>query len=446
MSSGSFRSIMSPGQWIVVSMLATICVGTALLSLNYAQVKPISLVDLFFTATSTVCVTGLATVPFTDFTPFGQAILLMLIQIGGLGLITITLFFMYLLVNIGLSGSVIASQILEIDSWRDVRRMIIMIILFTLTCELLGTTGLYLLVHKTHSGFQGFFFALFHAVSAFCNAGIVLASDIVDIYGTSPILLTILALLMLAGGLGFFTWYEIMQKSYNAFHGKRFRLSLHSLLTIRTTAMLISLTTFIYYLLERTNSLADDSVTYGIFVSLFHAISFKSAGFLVGPTILMLHPATILLLFIIAFIGSGAGSTGSGIKVTTFATLVATIRSTIKDRTEVEVANRTLVHDQVHKAVTIVLLSVTWVIVSTFILLITEPNHTFGDLLLEAISAFSCVSIDLMPTFSLTGKIIIMASMIAGRIGPLTILLSLKMRKPETVSTFSYPEERVLLG
>lgn len=446
MGCGSLRSFMSPGQWIVLSVLATICMGTALLSLSYAQVKPIPLIDLFFTATSTVCVTGLATVPFTDFTPFGHMILLILIQIGGLGLITITLFFMYMLVNIGLSGSVVASQILEIDSWRDVRRMTIMIILFTLFCELLGTLGLYAMVHKTHSGFDGFFFAIFHAISAFCNAGIVLASDIVDIYGTSPIMLTILALLMLAGGLGFFTWYEIGQKSQSAFQGKRFRLSLHSLLTIRTTAILISLTTVIYYFLERTNSLADDSVPYSIFIALFHAISFKSAGFLVGPTILMLHPATILLLFIIAFIGSGSGSTGSGIKVTTFATLIATIKSTIKDRTDVEIANRTLVHDQVHKAVTIVLLSLTWIIVSTFILLVTEPDHTFGDLLLEAISAFSCVSIDLMPTFSLTGKIIIIASMIAGRIGPLTVLLSLKMRKQETGSQFSYPEERILLG
>jgi len=442
----ALRSYVSPGQLIVLSVLAAIGMGAAGLSLSYAQKHPIDLIDLFFTATSAVCVTGLATVPFSDFTPFGHTILLILIQIGGLGLITITLFFIYLLLNVGLSGSVIASQILEIDSWRDVRRTTIMIIAFTLCCELLGTVALYALVHKTHGGSDGFFFALFHAVSAFCNAGIVLPSEIVTLYGTSTFLLAIIALLMWCGGLGFFTWYEIGKMITQWIHGKRFRLSLHSSVTIKLSCILIGATTLIYLLLEQHHSLAKDSLAYATFLALFHAISFRSAGFLMESTIVALQPATILLLFIIAFIGSGSGSTGSGIKITTFAVFLATIKSAIVGRTEVEIAHRTIPHDLVYKAVAIVALGIAWILMSTFILLITEPTYSFGELLLESVSAFSCVSIDLMPSLSCIGKIVLMASMIAGRIGPLTMLLSLKIRKPIDTVGFSYPEERVLLG
>ncbi len=446
MSCCSLRSLVSPGQLILLSILAAICMGTAALSLSYAQVKPIPMIDCFFTATSTVCVTGLTTAPFSDFTPFGQWILLILMQIGGLGLITITLFFMYVLLNVGLSGSVIASKILEIDSWRDVRYMIIMITLFTLFCELLGTLCIYMLVRDTNPDYEGFFFALFHSVSAFCNAGIVLPSAIAVQYSNSKIVLTILALLVWSGGLGFFTWYEIGKMVYNRAHHKRFRFSLHTALTLKMSLGIIGVTTLVYFFLERAHTLATESLYSGSFIALFHAISFRSAGFLIGPTIFMLQPATILLLFVVAFIGSGAGSTGSGIKITTFTILYATIKSVIMGRDQVEIAHRTIPYDQVCKVGSIVALSLIWVLLSTFILLITETNYTFGDLLLESISAFSCVAVDLTPSLSQAGKMVLMASMIAGRIGPLTLLLSLKMHRRTDAAGFSYPEERVLLG
>lgn len=443
----SLRSYISPGQLILVSILAAICLGTAALWFTDAHIGA-KLIDLFFTATSAVCVTGLSTIPFSEFSPYGHMILLALIQIGGLGLITITLFFMYLLLNVGLAGSVIASQILEIESWRDVRRTIIMIIVFTFACELVGTLGLYWLVHTTHNGYTAFFFALFHAISAFCNAGIVLSSDIVQTYGTSPYFLTIIGMLMLGGGLGFFTWYEIGKMAHSIITRKRFRFSLQSALTLKISLLLITFSSLIYFLIERTNSLADKSTISGLSIALFHAISFRSAGFLIIPSLLLLHPATILLLFIIAFIGSASGSTGSGIKITTFAVVIAAIKSAITGRDEVEIAHRTIAHDQVYKAIAITALSLGWVIVTTFILLITEPQCTFGDILFEALSAFSClgVSMDVTGSFSDIGKIIIMASMIAGRIGSLTVLLSLKMRRSEDTCKFSYPEERVLLG
>lgn len=443
----SRRSIY-PGQLILLSLLTAIGLGTAALVVSSAYPHPVALIDLAFTATSAVCVTGLSTIPFSEFSSLGQVILLLLIQIGGLGLITITLFFMYFLVNIGLSGSIIASQILEIDSWRDVRRMTAMIILFTLVCESIGTLVLYMLVHTTHHGYAAWFFALFHAVSAFCNAGIVLSSDIVHIYGASPYFLLTIGALMLAGGLGFFTWFELGKAFQNCMQRKRFHLSLHSLLTLKISAALITITTLCYLLLERTHSLADESFISALGIAFFHAISFRSAGFLIVPSIFLLSPATVLFLFIIAFIGSGAGSTGSGIKITTFAVFIAAIKSAITGRNEVEIAHRTMAHDQVYKAIAIIALSLGWIVMSTFLLLITETSQTLGNLFLESISAFSClgVSMDVTPTLSPLGKIIIMASMIAGRVGSLTLLLSLKMQKPESSYGFSYPEERVLLG
>lgn len=448
MGTWSLRSYISPGQLIVISVITTICMGAAALSLDYARSTAIPLIDLFFTATSAVCVTGLSTVPFSTFTPFGQTILLLLIQIGGLGLITITLFFMYLLVNIGLSGSVIASQILEIESWREVRKTLIMIMLFTLFCELIGSLGLYWLVRPTHGGYEGAFFALFHAISAFCNAGIVLPSDIIHTYGLSPFFLTIIGLLMLSGGIGFFTWYEIGKMFILWFQKKRFRFSLHSALTLKISLALITATTAAYLLLEQNHSLQEESSLAALCIALFHAISFRSAGFLMVHSIFILHPATLLLLFLIAFIGSGAGSTGSGIKITTFAIFMAAVKSAITGRDEVEIAHRTIPHDQVYKAIAILSLSLSWILISTFILLITEPDHTFGDLLFESISAFSClgISADVTPTLSFVGKIVVMTSMIAGRIGSLTVLLSLKTKTLEDTQQFSYPEERVLLG
>lgn len=448
MGSWSLRSHIAPGQLIIFSILVTICLGTAALWFTDAHTGGARLIDLFFTATSAVCVTGLTSIPFSEFSPYGHMILLILIQIGGLGLITITLFFMYLLLNVGLAGGVIASQILEIDSWRDVRRTILMIILFTFGCELLGTAGLYWLVHKTYSGYHALFFALFHAISAFCNAGIVLSSDIVHDFGTSPLFLSIIGLLMLGGGLGFFTWYEVGKMIHSVAQRKRFRFSLQSALTLKLSALLITVTTLVYYLIERYHTLTEESFLSGMGISLFHAISFRSAGFLIIPSLMMLHPATILFLFLIGFIGSAAGSTGSGIKITTFAVVMAAIKSAITGRDEVEIAHRTIVHDQVYKAIAIAAVSLFWVIGTTFILLLTEEGFGFGDLFFEVMSAFSCVgvSVDVTESLSDIGKIVIMASMIAGRIGSLTVLLSLKIRRPENGTKFSYPEERVLLG
>jgi trk system potassium uptake protein len=448
MSSWSIRTYVSPVQIILLAICTTVGVGVLLLALPQASPYPIPLIDLIFTATSVVCVAGLSTVPFTVFTTFGKVVLLSLIQIGGLGLVTITLFFMYLLLNIGLAGNVTASRLLEIESWREMHRIIVFIIVFTLFCELIGAICIYNIVASTNPGNTGLFFALFHAIASFCNAGIVLSPNIIAYHGSSPSLLLLTMILMFSGGLGFFTWYELCKWGTAWWNQERHKLSLHSTLTLQVSAILIIGTTFMYLLLEHHRSLLGISFPYALLIALFHAVSFRSAGFAAVPLITLLHPATILLLFVIAIIGSGSGSTGSGIRVTTLAVFIATVRTAITGRDHVEIASRTIPYDQVYKAIAIIALSCSWILLCTFILLITEPLWSFGDLLFESASAFTGVGIStgVTPALSYIGKITIIITMIAGRIGSLTVLLSLMTRKPSTTTEFSYPQERVLLG
>ncbi len=180
---------------------------------------------------------------------------------------------------------------------------------------------------------------------------------------------------------------------------------------------------------------------------LFYAVSFKSTGFLTAP-LLELQLATLFLILFISFIGSAPGSTGSGIKITTLAIFIATIKSAISGKTIVELRGRTIPQDQVYKAIAILTISILFILLATFCLLITEKKWSFFDLLFEATSAFTTLGITtgVTPTLSLIGKILIIVCMVIGRIGSFTLILALKLKKKKDTAPFKYPEERVMLG
>lgn len=443
-------SRFSPGRIIFLSIFFTILSGTMLLALPIAQVKPIPLIDLFFTATSATCVTGLFTVPIHSFTTFGHCIILLLIQIGGLGLITLSLFLMSIFANLGLATQLMAGQLLEIEQWKNVKKILLFIIGVTVFTESIGALCILTKLKNEFPLGKACFLSLFHAVSSFCNAGISLFQDGMYSYSTNYTILITTIILMFCGGLGFITWNEIIKYLYSLKKKKRYHFSLHSKIILYGSAILISTATLLFLILEYNNNFESMNPIATIVNALFYAVSLRSTGF-ITTNINSAQLATILLIMIISFIGSSPGSTGSGVKITTFTLFLATIKSVIFGRTAVEIRGRRIVTDQIHKAIAIISLSFFWIIISTFCLLITEQRWDFMSLLFEEISAFATlgISVGLTPYLSLIGKSLIMTSMIVGRIGSLTLILALRtlaLRKKIDAPEFSYPEERVMLS
>lgn len=436
----------SPSRTILFSFLCTIICGTGLLALPWAHIGTISFFDLFFTATSATCVCGLFTIPLEQFTMFGHGIILLLIQIGGLGLITMTLFIMSLFIDLGMATQFMAGQLLELESWTKIRHLLIFIICLTLGCELIGAAIIFATVITHFCLPEAIFLSLFQAVSSFCNAGISLFPLYRYNYCSNNTILLASAALMVCGGLGFITWQELGCHAYAQWQKKRSHLSLYSKLVLSWTAALIGICAMIFWILERDNILSHMSTTSAFVHTILHAVSFKSAGLVTFiPTNLQL--ATLLLIMISAFIGSAPGSTGSGIKITTLAVFFSTINAAINGKASTDIAGRHIPIDQVYKGIAIIACSVGWILAITFCLLITETQPDFLSILFEVTSAFTTLGISLGITGILSpiGKIFILMSMIVGRIGSLTLLLALRKRKLD-ISNIKYPEERIMLG
>ncbi len=435
----------SPGRIILSSLLIAIVLGTLLLWLPIARTVYIPLIDIFFTATSVICVTGLLTTPLTSFTPFGHFIILILMQLGGLGLITMTIFIMSLFVEFGLGTQILAGKLLELESWKNIKNMLFFIIKLSIIIELLGAAIIFITIYHEFSFAEGIFLSLFHAVASFCDAGLSLFPQGMISYQKNYVMLMITSFLMLFGGLGFITWHEILLYIRSFFDHKKAHFSLHSKIVLSTTCSIIVGASALFWILERNNTLNAMNPWLAACNTLFNTISSRSTGFLtINP--LDLHIATIFMIIAISFIGSSPGSTGSGIKTTTFAIFLAAIRTAISNRTSVQIKGRRIARDQVYKAFAIMSLSQAWIIITIFCLLITEKQGDFLDIVFESASAFATLGIStgITPYLSLMGKLFIIASMIVGRIGSLTFILALR-KKPETIE-YQYPEERVMLS
>ena len=446
MGSRKILSLFPPEQIVLVSVLLTIGIGTLLLTLPLAQITPIPLLDLFFTATSATCVTGLFTVPIEQFTLFGKAILLILIQLGGLGMITMTLFFLSIFMNLGLGTQLMAGKILELDSWKQIRRILLFIVSVTFISEFIGTLFIYSALNNSHYGPTAWFIASFHAISSFCSAGITLLDGGMSGYSDSIIMIIVTMALIFIGELGFVTWQEISDWIYAKLQRKTYRFSLHSKLILYGSIILLICSSIIFWILEHNNILQGVPLTKTILDTLFYAVSFRSTGFLLAG-IGSFHLATIMLILALAFIGASPGSTGSGIKLTTFALFLATAKAAIAGKTSVAIKGRTIPTNQVFRAIAIVSFAIGWIFISTFCLLITEKGFSFLEILFEAASSFTSLgmSTGITPQLSTIGKLFIITNMIVGRIGSFTLILALKLQKKPDVE-FSYPEERVMLS
>lgn len=448
---GLKRSHVAPGAIVFFSFVALIIIGTLALMHPACRTQAIPFIDLLFTATSATCITGLFTIPLDLFTTTGHAVILGLIQIGGLGLITLSVFLISLFGNLGLTTKLVAGELLDLDESRNVRSIILFVVRLTLCVEFIGAALAFIVFRESFPDRYAAFLAVFHSVSSFCNAGITLFDTNLVIYSKNVLLMSITMGLMLLGGFGFVTWQEIVQYWRSLSARRRYTFSLHSQIVLYGSAILILFTMFIILSLEYKGALAPFSAPYRMFNALFEAISFRGAGF---STLLIssLHPATILVAIGVAFIGASPLSTGSGIKITTFVVMLATVKAALAGRMTVRIGNRQLAPMQVYKALSIAIISVMWIIFTIFCLMITEHEGTFFQIFVESISSFANLgfSAGYTPHLSPTGKIFIMINMLVGRVGSVTLVLALRKLaigdEKNAVVEFSYPEERVMLS
>jgi trk system potassium uptake protein len=435
-----------PSHTVFLSLLFMIFAGTAILALPICRHTSMKLIDLFFIATSLLTVTGLSPVPLQDFTTIGQSVMLVLMQIGGLGLMTMSLFIMSLFVDFGLYTQVLASEILSIQSFKDTKRILVFIIKLTLACEIIGAIATFFVIKNDYATSQALFLSIFHSVSSFCNVGISLFKNDTVSYHTNILMLVTTTLLILFGSLGFVTWHEfsnIIKKWRNKDH--HHKISWHTRLVLKLFFLTSAIASILFWLLERQNTLDSLTPLQTFLNVMLIGISTKSSGYL-PIAITLVQPATILLVAMTAFIGSAPSSTGGGIKTSAFAIFLSVIRATVYGRAHAEIHGRRIARDQVYKAMAIIALACSWILMITFCLLITEQSHGFLDILFETISAFSNngMSLGMTKWLTISGKLFIIATMIVGRIGALALIIG--MRRTSDTADFSYPEERVILG
>ncbi|MBD3273158.1 hypothetical protein GF385_02290 [Candidatus Dependentiae bacterium] len=442
---------LSPGRILVLSFLFVITAGAFLLSLPMSRVIDIPLIDILFTSTSATCVTGLKIVPMSYFSFFGQCVILCLIQIGGLGLMTLSLFLVSLVLNLSLITKLVAGRILDFEFSGKIKTFLKLIIGFTFITEAIGAAFLYLHFKDIFPTGKAIFYSVFHSISAFCNAGATLFEPGLTELSHNGFPLFTMSILIFLGGIGFVVWYEIGKnviisiKNWWKEEPKKITTSLHTKIVLITSTMLVVFGSIIFFVLERTNTLKNFSIWNQISNSIFLSISARTAGF-ESLNFSQLTLPILLLFIVLMFIGASSSSTGGGVKVTTFTLFIASIAAFVKNKETVELYGRSIPAEQIFKTTVIIALSLGWVGITTFILLITEPQFSFIQILFESVSAFSTAgySTGITPFISNWGKFVLMFSMLLGRVGALTLVLAL--RKKEEKQLYKYPEERVLLG
>ncbi len=431
---------------IINSFLITILIGTFVLMLPFSAARgAVSPEDALFTAASAVTVTGLIVKDTAaDFSPFGQVVILILLQIGGLGFMTFSTFGILLM---GKSFSITDKTIIENDftagRYKNVKDLVKKIVIMTFGMELLGAVVLY----YQFTGLNGahrVFAAVFHSISAFCNAGFsIFSSSFEDYTGHWGINVTLM-ILIICGGIGFLVLNEIsllIRKKIKHIS----RLSLHSKLVLITSGMLIFLGFLVIFIEELLNK--SNHLVFGekILSSLFQSVTARTAGF---NTINLnyLSFASIFIIILLMFIGASPGSTGGGIKTSSVGIVMAYFRSRLKGREKIEIFYRNISARNIEKAFMVIILSFLIVFISFLMLLTFESELKTDDLLFETVSAFATVGLSMGITskLSLMSKLVIIVTMFIGRVGPLTLLIALS--KKESPANFKYPEEPIMIG
>jgi trk system potassium uptake protein TrkH len=440
---------LQSAQIVILTFMALIITGTLLLMLpiSSASGKAFAPIDALFMATSATCVTGLGTLNInTEFSIFGQVVLLMLVQVGGLGIMILYASMTILLGKfMPMRERVIIQELLEVSSLEDLIDMILNIIKYTIAIEFWG--AVILTLGFSWEGFDfgtSLYYGFYHSISAFCNAGFALFDNNLESFATTPLIHGTISGLIVLGGLGFIVLREL--KAHITSRKSFTHLGLHSKIVIVTTAGLIVSGTLIVFFGEFLHALDGYNLWEKFQISIFQSITCRTAGFNTIP-LTSLNGHTLYLMIMIMFIGAAPGSTGGGIKVSTFAILLQSIKSTLNGKDKVEIFESTIPNFIVVKATALTIISVFIATFFIFLMMKLEPNQTFLSLCFEVISAGATVGLSLGITPFLTplGKLAIVAMMFIGRVGPLTLVLALGRQDAEK-GQISYTEGRVMIG
>jgi potassium uptake TrkH family protein len=447
---------LSPPVLLMSSFFILIVIGTILLVLPRMTTHHISFTDALFTATSASCVTGLTVLSTAhDFTLQGQVVIMILMQLGGMSILSFATFFTTFLSRsfVGLRYQYLVKDMLSANRLSDSFSLLRQIILATFIIEASGVLMFYM-YWRTTGFFDGtgttFFYSLFHAVSAFNNAGFALwdASFNDAQICNSFFPQTIIMILVFLGGIGFVTISEFFNPAIIR-ERKKYRwkqLSPGTKIVLLTTFGIIIVGTLMFFTLEYNHSLAaKNTLIDKIFASMFQIISGRTAGFNIIDVNAISIPG-MLLVMIIIFIGASPGSTGGGIKTTTFFVLIKSVMATIKGKQHIEFDKKTIPFSLVDKAYTIVVLSVGIIFTSVFVLALVEPETNLINIMFESISAFTTcgLSTNCQADFSNLGKLVLIVDMYIGRIGTLTMAYALGQRNKE--SRHTYPETYFMIG
>lgn len=445
--------IKNPARVSVAGYVLFILIGAFLLMLPVSvKGEGIGFADALFTATSAGCVTGLTVLDTgSDFTFFGQFIILMLFQIGGLGIMTLsTLLLVAAGIRPGMTSRAVVQDSLNLDGTIDFRSILKDVILFTFVIEGAGAVILFFYFLSQRSLAEGIYMSIFHSVSAFCNAGFALFPDGFIRFQGDWIFNITICFLIISGGIGFFVLSELKRKK--PLTGRAFsRMSLHSKIVLSVTSILIISGTLLITAMEWNNTVSGFHLHEKFLAGFFQTVTARTAGFNTLPIGDMAN-GSLFLIIILMFVGASPGSCGGGIKTTTVACLFSLGMSRLKGITRPTLFKRSVTQESVARAASVTMVSVLIVVIGTLVMLIDETGSEgmlnrgkFIDIFFEVVSAFGTVGLSTGITGTLTAieKLIITSVMFVGRLGPLVVAMAVSRT---SASRFSYAEENIMIG
>ena len=444
----------STTQIILLSFLVTILIGSGLLALpiSSASKEAVPYLDALFMATTSTCVTGLVTLPtVSTWSVFGQIVILILIQIGGLGIITIMSGLMLLLNRkMGIGDHLLIQDAFNLNTMSGLAKFVKNVLFGTLIVEGIGAI-LYMLVFIPEFGAAGIWISVFNSVSAFCNAGIdIIAENSLCNYATNPLINIVTSALIILGGLGYIVWWDVLRvvKSRSPKNRRVFRhLTLHSKIAISVTAGLILFGAILFFIFEYANPLTigDMSVFDKIQISFFQSVTTRTAGFASVPQENLTNASAAVSIILMLIGGSPVGTAG-GMKTVTIAVLVCSAFATIRNKNSATLFGRRVSERSIKKAVAVTVTFLAICAAST-VLLMATGNASALDAVYETVSATATVGLsrNLTATLNTFGKFIIIVTMYFGRVGPISLAVALGS-KNESQNVISEPTEEISIG
>ncbi len=442
---------LSSIQVIMAAFFLIIIVGSVLLSLPFSSKdgQSVPYLDALFTSTTATCVTGLVTLPTVKtWSVFGEIVILILIQIGGLGVITVGTGFMLLLQKkIGIFGRTLISESFNLDSLDGIVKFVKKVIIFSFVIELTGALA-YMLVFVPDFGARGIWISIFTAVSAFCNAGIdIIAENSLCDYALNPIVNITTMVLIILGGIGFIVLFDL-EEIIRSKKRKHLRfLSLHSKIALSVTALLLISGTLLFFIFEHNNpnTLQPYSLSQKIMLSLFQSVTTRTAGFANIPQENFTQASSFISILLM-FVGGSPAGTAGGIKTVTIFVLLISAVSVIKNKRTVDVFNRQISVEIIKKSIAVFITSLFIVVISTVLLLCFEGGN-FIDVLYETVSATATVGLtrNFTGLLSFSGKIVIIMTMYLGRVGPISLAFAFALNK-SSENVIMNPVEEINVG